>query len=123
MATQHLDSGPPLRQEDDRIDRRWLVATLTSSAAFLLLLSVAAVLLLAAFTRERPAAPSVAARPRQGSAVTDLHTGLFAEPAAGELLKRRQRAELAHYGWVDRERGIVRVPIEVAIDRVVAEGR
>lgn len=30
--------------------------------------------------------------------------------------------ELASYGWIDRERGIVRVPIDRAIDDLVAEG-
>ena len=33
----------------------------------------------------------------------------------------RQRERLESYGWVDRERGIAHVPIEVAMDEVVRE--
>jgi hypothetical protein len=37
---------------------------------------------------------------------------------AGDLrqLRERERSQLTEYGWVDRERGVVRVPIERAMD-------
>ena len=38
-----------------------------------------------------------------------------------EMLAAEER-ELSSYGWVDRERGIVRIPIDEAIDRLAAEG-
>ena len=38
-----------------------------------------------------------------------------------EMLAAEER-ELSSYGWVDRERGIVRIPIDEAIDQLAAEG-
>ena len=48
---------------------------------------------------------------------------LQASPEAemDEMLAAEER-ELSSYGWVDRERGIVRIFIDEAIDRLVAEG-
>lgn len=53
----------------------------------------------------------------------------FAEPRlqtddAADLAKLQsgQRRELSGYGWVDREKGIIRIPIEVAMNRVAARG-
>ena len=39
-------------------------------------------------------------------------------------LKRNQEAQLSTYGWVDRPRGLIRIPIKQAMDQVVqAYGR
>jgi hypothetical protein len=38
-----------------------------------------------------------------------------------DLLEAENR-ELASYGWVDRDRGVVRIPIDEAMERMVAEG-
>jgi hypothetical protein len=39
-------------------------------------------------------------------------------------LKRNQEAQLSTYGWVDRPRGLIRIPIKQAMDEVVqAYGR
>jgi len=35
---------------------------------------------------------------------------------------RAQNEQLASYGWVDREKGLVRIPIELAKDLVVQRG-
>jgi hypothetical protein len=37
-------------------------------------------------------------------------------------LKAQQRAQLTGYGWVDRDRGLVRIPIERAMDMIAARG-
>lgn len=39
-----------------------------------------------------------------------------------ERLRESERQTLNSYGWVDREKGIVRVPIKEAMKRVVAKG-
>lgn len=46
--------------------------------------------------------------------VSDIETRVFAVQAQG--LEANQRAEqlLSRYSWVDRDRGIIRVPVEVA---------
>lgn len=36
--------------------------------------------------------------------------------------ERNQREFLGSFGWVDEQRGVARVPVEVAIDRVVERG-
>ncbi|MHC4953437.1 MAG: hypothetical protein ACYTGZ_06070 [Planctomycetota bacterium] len=51
-----------------------------------------------------------------------------AEPARPNYAQIRQEMrmqaeyDLTHYGWVDREKGVVRIPIEAAIAKVIAEG-
>ena len=41
----------------------------------------------------------------------------------GEALRDRQRHELESWGWVDREAGIARIPIDRAMDLVVEAPR
>ncbi len=41
----------------------------------------------------------------------------------GQRLRERQRRHLESFGWVDRAAGVVHIPIDDAIDRVVEEGR
>jgi hypothetical protein len=43
------------------------------------------------------------------------------EPVERLRIEAEQHARLAEYRWVDRERGIVAIPIERAIDLVLAE--
>jgi len=38
---------------------------------------------------------------------------------AAQELKRNQEAQLSTYGWVDRPRGLIRIPIKQAMDQVV----
>lgn len=47
-------------------------------------------------------------------------------PAEREEMLRKARADdretLSTYGWVDRQKGVVRIPIEEAMQKFVAEG-
>ncbi len=36
--------------------------------------------------------------------------------------RAEEQAEMTSYGWVDRERGVVRIPIEQAMSKVVRDG-
>lgn len=45
----------------------------------------------------------------------------FAQAVRGERAKARQRERLDSYGWVDRQAGVVHIPIEEAM-RLVASG-
>jgi hypothetical protein len=46
-----------------------------------------------------------------------------ANPAADmNLLRQREDDVLTTYGWVDRQAGVVRIPIDVAISQVLEEG-
>src|SRR5205807_2303427 len=54
--------------------------------------------------------------------VAGVREDLFGEQR-GASFNARQRQELERYGWVDRGRGIVHVPIDRAIDLVVSGRR
>ena len=41
----------------------------------------------------------------------------------GLALQAEQRAKLGHYGWVNRDAGLARIPIERAIDLTVEQSR
>jgi hypothetical protein len=43
-------------------------------------------------------------------------------PAARHQREAAQRARLAGYGWVDKEHGLIRIPIERAMELAVARG-
>ncbi len=50
-----------------------------------------------------------------------VNTGLIQLDTRAEEERERQRQRLHGYGWVDRDAGVVHVPIEQAIERVVSE--
>ena len=41
----------------------------------------------------------------------------------GQLLRETQRRQLESYGWADRPRGVIHIPIDRAIDLYLAERR
>lgn len=76
----------------------------------------------------RDTAPTTLAarRPVEGP---HLPERLFPEPrlerfpfAALETLRTEEEARLTSYGWVDRNRGVVRIPIERAMDLIAERG-
>lgn len=50
-----------------------------------------------------------------------VNTALFQLDTRAYEEKNQQLKQLHEYGWVDRDAGVVHVPIEQAIDRVVSE--
>jgi hypothetical protein len=46
---------------------------------------------------------------------------LFELEGRAEALKKQKRQHLGSYGWVDREKGIIHIPIDQAMEQVVAE--
>ncbi len=111
--------NPELHQEEDVVVA-WKVVlavlvTLVISAA----LVVWAVSALADDERDlRPSGgfPEKWIGPRH--TVAQVREDLFGE-RVGASLDGRERAELEGWGWVDRERRVVHIPIERAIDLVV----
>lgn len=55
--------------------------------------------------------------------VSGVREELFAAPHARPSLPAQQRAELDSFGWVDRARRVVHIPIERAIDLAAARAR
>jgi hypothetical protein len=52
-----------------------------------------------------------------------IEQDLYGEVGPGQLLHERQRRQLSTYGWVDRDRRVVSIPIDQAMDLVVEESR
>lgn len=52
----------------------------------------------------------------------DIVTEIYAEPNLDVKMVKAQQLELLNsYGWVDREQGVVRIPIDRAMELVIAE--
>ena len=73
--------------------------------------------------REKHLSPAGPSEPRVlGKAeINIVNTGLFQLDTRAYEEKNQQLEKLHEYGWVDRDAGVVHVPIEQAIDRVVGE--
>lgn len=114
--------NPDLHQEEDRLPA-WKI--LLASATALVVCAVMVVWAVSA-TRAREDAfrPSGVFMERwlgPRHEVAQVREDLFGEHRGRSVLGQ-QRAVLESYGWVDRDRGVVRIPIQQAID-LVAEGR
>lgn len=54
----------------------------------------------------------------------EIVSEIYAEPNLDVKLVRAQQLELLNsYGWVDREQGVVRIPIDRAMELLIAEPR
>jgi hypothetical protein len=55
--------------------------------------------------------------------VQEVHQDVFVDRGFGQLLEAQKRKELSSYGWVDKDRRLVRIPVDQAKDLVVEENR
>jgi hypothetical protein len=128
MTDRPEDGGRPEHRPDVRHEREG-VSGLAVAAAFVgtLVFGTGLALAAAALTTvgARALRPSGIFGERALPApdrVADIRQTLFDQPQSGAALRERQRRELDHFGWVDRGRGLVRLPIGAAID-LVAKGQ
>lgn len=101
-------------QEHDRVPLkpiRWSAVLVTAAIA----LSIVATIVLA--YRRLRSEPVAERRP------TQIETTLFHEPSEAEQLRFQAEIQLDTYGWVDRARGVIHVPLDVAIDHYLEEKR
>lgn len=108
-----------VEQEPDVIRGRWLVAIAALSVAIGALCVLVARLL-------NPLAPDQAApRAAMGAAFQPgtPERSLIERSARGLALRAEQQSKLRQYGWVDRDAGLARIPIERAIDLRVEQTR
>jgi hypothetical protein len=115
--------NPLVRQEEDRLPPRRIVHAILATLGFALVLGFVSWRIQR--SREdalRPAKnfPEQFLGPIQER--SNVHEELFSSRGRGQVLMRAQRQELGRFAWVDPERRIVRVPIDVAMDLVVREG-
>lgn len=107
-------------QQDDRIASRWIVLVLLGVVA-ISALSVSWVFVrIPPNLAAREAAPDIDRdAPR---VINGVDWSLFSEAAPGIELREKQQQRLRSYGWVDRDRGIVHIPIDDAIDIYLSRG-
>jgi hypothetical protein len=116
--------GAPVRQEEDVVAERRLTGIgLIVVAVALLSVGVAALVMGGdpAHLRGRPAARAstdgIVAPPTLGL----IEQTLVEHEATGLRQRQLEEERLHHYGWVDRARGVAHIPIDEAMDLVVAE--
>ena len=120
--TDHAHSGHP-PAEVDRI-RSWTVVAV--GVASLLLFFVAAAITVTYMRREElalnpahPVLPAEAGKRKIGM----VEQQLFENADRARTLQAQKEAHLRSYGWVDRQKGIVHVPVDQAVDRVLGGER
>jgi hypothetical protein len=68
-----------------------------------------------------PQLQSMPGVPLVGGETLEAGATPFASTGYAELAKKQEKA-LASYGWIDRQAGVVHIPIERAIDLVLEQG-
>jgi hypothetical protein len=105
-----------VRQEPDRLHQRKLVVVTTMSIAIFAMATASAWFLLAATST----APSAGGKPPPPAPaqIGTVETTLIDVTERGVKLRADERQALDRYGWVDRDAGLARIPIERAMDMV-----
>lgn len=109
--------------EADRIPRGIAWGTLGFFVGFGALLALLAWLFFSSAVRLQPPSvrPDAPPPPRAPVAIARVRLTLIEDERPG-LRGQRDRAErLERWGWVDRQRGIVHMPVEVAMELVLQE--
>lgn len=115
----HAHAQGQVRQEEDRVHTPAIVAVGVGSLLVFLLAGAATV----GYLRMRQAQhPPILFPPEVGqSKIGMVEQDLFDVAVRGQRDLALKRAQLGSYGWVDREKGIVHLPIERAME-LVAQG-
>lgn len=116
--SEHEESFVPL-QEHDRVARGSIVKIAILSVVIMAASLVAAWELLET-GRRRDLAEHQPTRPAPTTIGTVEQT-LVLEGRRGTKLRAEQRASLDRWGWVDRDAGVARIPIDRAMDLVAAD--
>ena len=106
----------PVSQEVEGVSSGRTLGVTLGVLVFGALLAIAASWLLALRAHGLEHAANVHEAPRPEPSVSHVQSELFRGPLAGERLRAAQHDKLEHYGWVDREHKLVRIPIDVAIE-------
>jgi hypothetical protein len=113
------DHEPHVRSEEDRISTPKIVAVGIASLVIFFLASTATVMYRNARHEARGA---IAVPPEVGSSkIGMVEQQLFERARRGALDRERREERLRSYGWVDRQKGVVHVPIDRAME-LVAQG-
>ncbi|MBX3206302.1 MAG: hypothetical protein KF764_14615 [Labilithrix sp.] len=113
-----LTPEPASRQAPDAVDRRAIARVTVASIVVMSGALVTAWVLLASW-REEPVGPRAAptAAPEE---IGMLEQTPILDTRRGLDLRLRQEADLHRFAWVDRDAGVAQIPIDEAIDLLVA---
>jgi hypothetical protein len=113
--TEHAHGGHP-PAEADRIDSWKIAAVGIGSLLVFLVASVVTVVHLrrqqAELNPDHPVMPAAAGQRKIGM----VEQQLFENANHAEATRRRQVERLGSWGWVDREKGVVHLPIDAAME-------
>ena len=122
---EHVHGAPAGEGHERRdVDERSIVGAGAGLAVAITVVTVAMLLLFNYYAR-REAAMSPPANPLAVQAGPRLPPAPRLQTAPIEdiqALRERERSALESYGWVNREQGVVRIPIERAIDLLAERG-
>jgi hypothetical protein len=116
--TDHAHGGHP-PAEADRVNT-WKIAAVGLGS--LLVFAVASAVTVGALQRQRAELnPAYPVMPSEGGKrkVGIVEQQLFENANRAEAMRRQQLRRLQSYGWVDREKGLVHVPIDEAMERTL----
>ncbi len=109
-----------VHQEPDEVNRSAVLIALGVSAALALVLGAWGWYATAqSFDGRRPSGIFPEATLERPHAVSQVIQGSFDTPREGESLVARAREELRSFAWVDRDAGVVRIPVDDAMDLVL----
>ena len=112
----------PVRQEEDRVasDRLFrigIVSLLVGATGVFF----AGAILLSQVGALQPSAAGPHGPRRAPRALSEVEQTPIWDTRVGLDLREKQRQELDRWGWVDREAGVARIPIDRAMDIVARE--
>lgn len=118
-AEAHGPGHGPVRSEDDRIPSIPILAVGVGALVVFFLASWVTLSFLRVKEGDRPLLPV----PQEigQSKIGLVEQQLFETATRGRKDQEARRERLGSYGWVDRERGVVRLPIDRAME-LTAEG-
>jgi hypothetical protein len=105
-----------VEQAEEHLAHRKILAVTAASIVITVIGLVLAWLLLEAWGQRPPRTASPVA-PRT---IGTLEQTMILETERGVMLRKEQEKSLHRWEWVDRDAGIARIPIEAAIDVMVA---
>jgi hypothetical protein len=115
----HAHGHDPVRQEEDRISSRTIVLVGAGSLLVFLIAGWAAVAYL--HVRQAEHGPVAPAAEAGKSKIGMVEQDFFDVSVRGQRLDAAKRGRLAAWGWVDRDAGVVHMPIDRAME-LVARG-
>ena len=118
------ESNPTVAHEETDADARAITRFGIALVLILVLSQLALWWLFNSFTRrESKLSPPVSALVRAQAPTEPPEPRLQANPQADmRTMREREETVLNHYGWVDPNRGVVRIPIDRALDLVAERG-